>query len=62
MLGEYRALDLAEDGQQELGGHNARSGKLGLAGMQERARLLGGSLTLHSEPGKGTSVVLEAPI
>ena len=39
MPGEYRALDLAEDGQQEVGGHNARSGKLGLAGMQERARL-----------------------
>ena len=39
MLGEYRALDLAKDGQQEVGGRNARSGKLGLAGMQERARL-----------------------
>jgi len=39
-----------------------RSGKLGLAGMQERARLLGGSLKVESEPGKGTTVAVEAPI
>jgi PAS domain S-box-containing protein len=40
----------------------ASSGKLGLAGMEERARLLGGSLTLHSEPGKGTTVTVEVPL
>ena len=39
-----------------------RSGKLGLAGMQERARLLGGSLKVESELGKGTRVTVEAPI
>ena len=38
------------------------TGKLGLAGMQERARLLGGSLKLKSELGKGTTVSVEAPI
>lgn len=40
----------------------ARTGKLGLAGMQERATLLGGKLRLQSEPGKGTSVIVEVPI
>ena len=38
-----------------------RSGKLGLAGMQERARLLGGTLELQSTPGKGTTVIVEIP-
>ena len=40
----------------------ASAGKLGLAGMEERAKLLGGSLTVHSELGKGTTVVVEVPV
>lgn len=40
----------------------ARTGKLGLAGIEERARLLGGSLRLHSELGKGAKVEVEVPI
>ncbi len=39
----------------------ARDGKLGLAGMHERARLIGGTLTVDSQPGKGTSVKVELP-
>lgn len=39
----------------------ASSGKLGLAGMHERAKLLGGSLKLHSGPGRGTIVTIEVP-
>lgn len=38
-----------------------RSGKLGLAGMEERARIAGGKLSVQSEPGKGTVVEIEAP-
>jgi two-component system sensor histidine kinase DegS len=38
------------------------AGKLGLAGMRERAQLIGGSLSLESEPGKGTTVTLEVSI
>ncbi len=38
------------------------AGRLGLAGMQERAQLIGGRLKLESEPGKGTMVTLEVPI
>ncbi|MFC2020848.1 PAS domain-containing sensor histidine kinase, partial [Chloroflexota bacterium] len=35
------------------------SGKLGLIGMQERARLINGKLTVQSNPGDGTTVILE---
>lgn len=42
-------------------GDLARDGKLGLAGMQERARLLGGTLTLESAPGSGTAVSVIVP-
>ncbi len=42
-------------------GSLAESGKLGLAGMQERARLLNGNVTIKSAPGKGTVVTVEAP-
>jgi len=38
-----------------------RSGKLGLAGMQERARLLGGTIEVQSTPGKGTTLIVEVP-
>ncbi len=43
-------------------GDLASSGKLGLAGMRERAQLIGGTLTLQSEPDKGTTVIVEASI
>jgi two-component system sensor histidine kinase DegS len=38
-----------------------RSGKLGLAGMRERARLLGGTLEVKSILGKGTTLIVETP-
>ncbi len=37
------------------------AGKLGLIGMQERARLLGGTIDIESAPGEGTSVVVSVP-
>jgi len=40
----------------------SRTGKLGLIGMQERMRLLDGSIKIESEPGKGTTVMVEIPI
>jgi PAS domain S-box-containing protein len=42
-------------------GDLARDGKLGLAGMEERARLVGGTLTAKSQPGKGASITIELP-
>ncbi|MFO7741121.1 MAG: GAF domain-containing protein [Anaerolineae bacterium] len=44
-----------------LADHPTTTGKLGLIGMHERARLLGGSLVVDSEPGKGTRVVISVP-
>jgi two-component system sensor histidine kinase DegS len=43
-------------------GDLATAGKLGLIGMHERARLLDGTLTVRSEPGKGTTVTVDVPL
>ncbi len=37
------------------------TGKLGLAGMYERAQLVGGSMTVESKPGKGTTITAIVP-
>jgi signal transduction histidine kinase len=39
-----------------------RSGHLGLAGMRERAEVLGGSFEVVSAPGAGTAVVVRLPL
>ena len=39
-----------------------RHGMLGLVGMQERVRLLNGTLTFTSKLGAGTTVVAELPV
>ncbi|HEX8918025.1 MAG TPA: PAS domain S-box protein [Chloroflexota bacterium] len=39
-----------------------REGRLGLYGMQERAALLGGTLAIHTSPGRGTTVEVELPL
>jgi signal transduction histidine kinase len=38
-----------------------RARRLGLTSMEERARALGGALTIESRPGAGTTVALELP-
>ncbi len=42
-------------------GDLAAMGKLGLVGMRERAQLLGGTVTVQSKLGRGTSVIAEVP-
>lgn len=42
--------------------HPATASKLGLIGMVERARLLGGTLTIDSTPGRGTVVIVNVPV
>jgi len=46
----------------EASGEMSRLGKLGLIGMEERARLLGGKLTMQSELGKGTTITVVVPV
>lgn len=43
-------------------GDLAPSGRLGLIGMFERARTLGGSVDVHSKLGQGTEVVVDLPL
>ena len=43
-------------------GEFTTAGRLGLAGMQERARLIGGNLTIESELNMGTTIIVEVPI
>ncbi len=39
-----------------------RRGSFGLLNMRERARLVNGTLSVHSAPGKGTEVTLRVPL
>lgn len=45
-----------------LADHPARASKLGLIGMHERARLLGGTLAIDSAPGQGAKVIVNVPV
>jgi len=45
----------------ETTGDLVKSGRLGLAGMQERIQLVGGSLRIEPKLDEGTMVVIEAP-
>jgi signal transduction histidine kinase len=40
---------------------HATIGHFGLAVMHERARKIGGDLTIHSSPGSGTEVLVDVP-
>jgi signal transduction histidine kinase len=44
-----------------LAEHPATASRLGLLGMQERARLLGGTLVIDSAPGHGAKVIVNVP-
>jgi two-component system, chemotaxis family, CheB/CheR fusion protein len=52
-----RGFDLDEPALEDV-----RLEQLGLLGMQERAAFIGGSVTIESAPGRGTSVFLRAPL
>jgi signal transduction histidine kinase len=52
-------LTIQDDGIGFRPGQSAMQGHFGLAGMQERAALAGGRLTLTSAPDQGTTVELE---
>ncbi len=66
LTGSSTKVTMSDDGKgfevPERAGDLARTGKLGLAGMEERAQLLGGNLTIDSKPGKGTILTVEVPL
>ncbi len=55
-------LRVCDDGRGISTDEVQRPGSLGLLGMRERAGLLGGSMEVRGEPGKGTTVVLSLPM
>ncbi len=57
--GEDVELGVADDGRGFA--FDESEGGLGLAGMRERALLIGGELTIESRPGRGTTVRLTVP-
>lgn len=66
-FGQGRVKITVDDNGQgfELPGRTddlAATGKLGLIGMHERARLLDGTLTVYSEPGEGTTITVDVPV
>jgi signal transduction histidine kinase len=56
------ALSVADDGVGfDPDAIGVRSRRLGLTSMEERARAVGGTLTIDSSPGAGTTVRLDVP-
>ncbi|HEY7340441.1 MAG TPA: sensor histidine kinase [Ktedonobacterales bacterium] len=67
--GDWLVATIRDDGrgftpESFAGRHRQPSGGagVGLFGMEERARLAGGSLALQSAPGRGASVTLRVPL
>ena len=60
------AIEVEDDGRGfDVAGVPERSESLrgiGLLGMRERLEILGGQLTIDSEPGAGTRVIMEVPM
>lgn len=59
--GDMARILIEDDGKGFDMEHPETGGHLGLLGMQERAQMLGGKLTVESVPGKGTTLVVEVP-
>jgi signal transduction histidine kinase len=55
----YLTIEIADDGAGfDVAARSATEGHFGIRGMQERARRIGGDLTIESSPGTGTRVIL----
>jgi PAS domain S-box-containing protein len=58
-------MTIRDDGrgfELERVSRGGRKQRFGLLGMRERVEMVGGNFTLHSAPGKGTTVVVRIPI
>ena len=59
---EKLELSIKDDGQGFDQSHAAPSGHYGIAGMKERASVIGGTLQVESSPRGGTTVQLVVPL
>ena len=60
--GDHLQVIVEDDGKGFDPEEAAGRGRLGLFGMRERAELMGGTLTLESQPGAGATVYAELPL
>jgi signal transduction histidine kinase len=63
--GDGFQVRIRDDGRgfdTDAGDSAARAGHLGLAGMRERVRMLGGDTIIRSERGGGTEVIVDLPL
>jgi signal transduction histidine kinase len=60
--GDTLVMTVSDNGRGITEEEMAGTRSLGLVGMRERATLIGGEVTLHGAPGKGTTVTLRVPL
>jgi PAS domain S-box-containing protein len=61
-VGERVQLQISDRGVGFDASQPSKEAGLGLVSMRERARLLGGSFTIASSPGEGTTIAADIPI
>ena len=61
-IGDGLVLAVSDDGLGFEPGHSGKGMHLGLASMQERVRLVRGTLDIESAPGQGTRVIAWVPV
>ena len=59
---DEKVVGLIRDEGRGFGDESRSGAGLGLLGMQERAAMMGGRLSIESQKGKGTSVRVELPV
>ena len=59
--GQALCLSISDDGQGFVP-ESGRPTSFGLVGMRERVLMLGGTLSLHSKPGEGTTLSVRVPL
>jgi signal transduction histidine kinase len=59
--GKLLVLEITDDGQGFNLAATKHRGGMGLASMEERARQMGGTLTIESAPSQGTTVTVRVP-
>ena len=60
--GDALIVEVKDNGIGIMEGRVLDSKSLGLIGMRERVRLLGGEIAIDGKPGEGTSVKVTLPI